>query len=53
MKTRRALHGSGQGVNPHTAAIEMAVGEDAAERPPASGTAAKPILMKRKEPNHA
>jgi hypothetical protein len=50
---RRALRGTGQGADPHTAAIEMVVGEDAAERPPASGPAAKPIVMRRKEPNHA
>jgi hypothetical protein len=46
---RRALRGNGQGADPHTAAIE----EDAAERPAASWPAAKPILMRRKEPNHA
>jgi hypothetical protein len=53
MKTRRALRGNGQGADPRTAAIERMVGEDAVERPPASGPVTKPILMSRKEPNHA
>jgi hypothetical protein len=53
MTMRRALRGNGQGADPHTAAIERMVGEDAVERPPASGPVTKPILMKRKETNHA
>ena len=32
MKLCRALRGDGQGAESHTAAIEMVIGEDAAER---------------------
>jgi hypothetical protein len=50
---RPALPGNGQGVDPLTAAINRRFGEDAAEKPPAPGPAAKPIRMRPKEANHA
>ena len=50
---RHTLRGTGQGANPHTAAIERVIGEDAAERPLAAGPAAKPIRIRPKEANYA
>jgi hypothetical protein len=52
MKIRRALRGDEQDADLHMA-IEMVVGEHAAERPPAQGPAAKPVRIRPKEANHA